>query len=79
MTFNESFEVLCDLSLDSGRALIKYEDDFRDYWKEVVQQLCLNYYGGRYKSPEPFLIGFDDEFKFIESYASDWFFEGLGK
>lgn len=76
MTFEEWFELEL-LKSKNPHTIVKYKDDFRDYYKEVMQERLLHYHGGRYRDPEFQRYGFKEEASSCAEQASAYLANGL--
>ena len=76
MKFEEWFELEL-LKSKNSITLSKYKQDFREYYKEVMQENLLHCHGGRYRDPEFQRGGFEEEAASCAEYAVKYVMEGL--
>tara|TARA_R110000772_G_scaffold257400_1_gene374193 strand:- start:257 stop:493 length:237 start_codon:yes stop_codon:yes gene_type:complete len=76
MTFEECFNSIL-LSSKNPLTVSKYKEDFRDYYKEVIQEKLLHYHGGQYRHPEFQLMVFEEEAKYCAEHAVEYLMKGL--
>lgn len=76
MPFEEWFELELQKSKNPHK-MVKHKEDFRDYYKEVMHEKLLHYYGGKYRDPEIQLYGFKEEASSCAEQARNYITKGL--